>query len=140
MIAFLRKYSTVILLSLLLILLVLAWLFPSAGLKLGIAFLFLSFLIASLVVLEKHKKAYRNGQITRSVFIRNAVIEITGTGLVMLLAGLLGRVAAGLATQAINHELFRMIAGVVVGLLVGLGLGMLAKQTLRRLVKIPPNV
>ena len=140
MITFFKKHSTIIWLSLLLTLLVLAWIFPSAGLKLGIAFLLVSFLIASLVVLEKHQKAYRKGQITRSVFIRNAVIEITGTGLVMVMAGLLGRYAAGIATQPIHHELFKVIAGIAVGLVVGLGLGLLAKRTLRRLVEVSPKM
>ena len=125
--------------SLLLILLILAWIFPSSGLKLGIVFLLLSFLFTSLVVLEKHQKAYRKDEITRGIFIRNSTIEISGTGLIMVLAGLLGRAAAELATQPIQHELVRVIAGIVVGLLVGLGLGLLAKKTLRRLVELAPK-
>ena len=68
------------------ILLVLAWAFPAMGLKLGIAFLLFSFLIASLVVLEKHRKAYRKDELTRGIFIRNAVLEVSGTFLGMLLA------------------------------------------------------
>src|SRR5215211_5415756 len=101
MIAFLNKYSTIILLSILLILLALARIFPTVGLKLGIIFLFVCFFIASLVVLEKHKNAYRKGEITQSIFIRNAVLEISGTWIVMVLAGLLGRAAAGAITQPI---------------------------------------
>lgn len=136
MMAFLSKHSTLILLSLLGTLLVLAWVFPSAGLKLGIAFLLLTFLIASLAVLEKQQKAYRKGEITQGVFIRNAVLEITGTFLVMLLAGPLGRVMAEVTTQGISHDLLRILAGIVIGLLVGLGVGTLAKKTLRRLVQV----
>src|SRR5215213_3767654 len=64
MTTFLKKHSTLIFMSLLGTLLVLAWLFPSAGLKLGIAFLLLIFFIASVLVLEKHKPAYRTGSIT----------------------------------------------------------------------------
>ena len=137
MTTFLRKHSSILLLSLLLILLLLAWIFPSAGLKLGIAFLLLTFLIASLVVLEKHKQAYCKGKITRGVFIRNAVLEMSGTWTIMVLAGLLGRHAAGAATQQIDHDLMRVIAGIAVGLLVGLGVGLLGKKTLRRLVDVP---
>jgi hypothetical protein len=139
MAAFITKHSTVILMSGLAVLLILAWVFPSAGLKLGIAFLVLSFLIASLVVLEKHKKAYRKEEITRNVFIRNAVLEISGTFLVMLLAGLLGRYSAEVVTQQIEHVLMRVIAGIGVGLVVGIGVGALAKRTLRRMVDVLPR-
>ncbi|HEX5941938.1 MAG TPA: hypothetical protein VFY66_06640 [Anaerolineales bacterium] len=139
MTAFLTKHSTTILMSGLMILLILAWIFPTAGLKLGIAFLLLTFFIASLAVLEKHKKAYRKEKVTRGVFIRNAVLEINGTFLVMLLAGLLGRYAAQITTQQIGNDLIRVGAGIGVGLLVGLGVGMLAKKTLRRLVDVPPQ-
>ena len=139
MTAFFKKHSFKILISLLLTLLLLAWIFPSAGLKLGIAFLLVSFLIASLAVLEKHKLAYRKGEITQSVFIRNAVLEISGTFLIMLLAGILGRYVAEFATQQIGNDLIRIIAGIVVGLIVGLGIGFLAKKTLRRLVEVAPS-
>jgi hypothetical protein len=139
MTALLKKHVTIILLSLLVILLVLAWLFPSAGLKLGIAFLLLSFLIVSWLALEKQKNAYRKEQITRSIFIRNAVIEMSSVWIVMALAGLLGRNAAGFATQQIGNDPLwvRMVAGIVVGLLVGIGVGALAKKMLRRLVEVP---
>ena len=81
----------------------LAWIFPDAGLKLAIAFLVLGFLIASLVV---------------------------------QLAGLLGRYSAEVVTQQIGNDLIRVIAGIVVGWVVGMGVGMLAKKTLRRLVDV----
>jgi hypothetical protein len=139
MTAFLKKHSTLILLSLLGILLILAWNFPSAGLRLGIAFLLISFFLTSWLVLEKHREAFRQGEITRGRFIRNAVIEISGTWLIMGLAGLLGRYAAGIATQPIGNDLLRVLAGLGVGLVVGLGVGILAKKTLRRLVAVSPN-
>jgi hypothetical protein len=139
MTAFFTKHSTIILLSGLVTLLILAWIFPSAGLRLGIAFLLLSSFIASLAVLEKHKKAYRKGEITRGVFIRNAAVEISGGFAVMLLAGLLGRNAAEIATQQIGNDVVRLVAGIAVGLLVGLGVGLLAQKTLRRLVEISPQ-
>ncbi len=135
MTTFFKNHSTIMLISLLLMLLVLAWIFPSAGLKLGIAVLLLSFLTASLAVLEKHKNAYRKGEITRQIFIRNAVLEISGGFLVMLLAGLLGRSAAEVATQQISHDLIRVIAGIAVGLLVGIIVGAVANKTLRRWVQ-----
>jgi hypothetical protein len=136
MTAFLKKHSTAILLFLLLTLLVLAWVFPSLGMKLGIVFLLLSFLIASLIVLERHRNAYRKGKITRGIFVRNAVMEISGTFLIMVFAGLLGRYAAEVTTQQIGNDFLRIAVGIVVGLVVGLGVGMLAKKTVRRLVKV----
>ena len=137
MTTFFKNHSTIVLISLLLLLLVLAWIFPSAGLRLGITFLLLSFIIASLAVLEKHKKAYQKGELARGVFIRNAVLEISGTFLIMLLAGLLGRYAAEVTTQQIGNDLLQVVVGIVVGLVVGLGVGILAKKTLRRLVEVP---
>jgi hypothetical protein len=139
MTALFTKHSTIFLMTGLVILLILAWVFPTAGLRLGIAFLLLSFLIASLVVLENHKKAYRKGEISRGVFIRNAALEISGAFIIMLLAALLSRSAAEAVTQQIGNELIRVIVGLVVGLLVGLTVGFLAKKTLRRLVEIPPS-
>ena len=137
MTAFLTKYSTLILISLLVMMLVLAWVFPSAGLKIGIVFLLSSFFLAGTAVIYKHQKAYRKGEIGRKIFIRNAAIEISGVFLVMLLAGLLGRLAAEAATQGVVPHLLRVLAGIGVGLLVGLGVGMLGKRMLRRLVEIP---
>ena len=136
MTTFFRKHSTPILFLLLLTLLVLAWLFPSAGLLLGIIFLLLSFFIAGFAVLGKHKEAYRQGKIGRSVFIRNAVLEITGILFAMVLAGLLGRYIAKIATQQMNNDLIRVIAGIMIGLLVGIGIGAFAKNTWGRLVKM----
>jgi hypothetical protein len=135
MIAFFRKYSTPILLFLLLTLLILAWLFPSSGLILGIIFLFFSFLIASSAVLEKHRQAYLQGRITRSVFIRNVLLECSGILLAMVLAGILGRYIAGIATRQIDNGLIRLIAGIMVGLLVGIGIGILTRKTWGRLAK-----
>jgi hypothetical protein len=140
MAAFITKHSTIILMSGLAIILILAWIFPAAGLKLGIAFLLWTFFVASLAVLEKHKNAYRRGEMTQRVFIRNGVLEISGTFLVMLLAGLLGRQAAEAATQQIGDGLLRSVAGIVVGLLVGMSVGGLAKKTLRRLVDTPRRI
>ena len=136
MAAFFRKHSTPILFFLLVTLLILAWLFPSAGLILGIIFMLFSFFIASSVVLEKHKEAYRQGKITRGIFIRNVLLEGTGILLPMILAGLLGRYMAGIATRQIDNDLTRVIAGIMVGLLVGMGVGTFVRKTWGRFAKI----
>lgn len=137
MTAFIKKHSTPILFCILLTLLVLAWRFPWAGLRLGIIFLLFSLVTGSLAVVEKHRQAYRQGKIRRGVFIRNAVLEITGILLAMTLAGLLSRPLAASATQGIGNGVIRAIAGIVVGLLAGIGIGFVVKRTWGRLVKVP---
>jgi hypothetical protein len=129
MAAFFTKHSTPTLFFLLLTFLALAWLFPAAGLILEIVFLPLSLVIASLVVLEERKEAYRQGQITRSVFIRKAMLEITGILLAMVLAGLLGRYVTEIATRQMENGLIRTSAGMLVGLMVGIGVGIFARKT-----------
>lgn len=136
---FLKRRSSVVLMTLLLSMLALAWVFPSAGLRLGIGFLLISVSLASWLVLEKHREAFRKCEIRRRVFIRNAVVEISGTWIVMGMAGVLGRMAAGIATQPLAEGLVRVLAGIGVGLAVGLVVGMLAKKTLRRLMEIRPS-
>ena len=135
MAVFLKKYSTPILFFVLLTLLILAWRFPAIGLKLGIIFLLITLLTAGLAILEKHKQAYRAGQITRSIFIRNAALEFTGVLLAMSLAGWLGRPLAKLATQGIEDDLIHLVAGMVVGLLAGMGIGLLVRQMWGQLIR-----
>jgi hypothetical protein len=133
---FLRKHTTLILVSLLLAMCVLAWSFPSARPVLGIVFLSLSFLIVSAALVQKHLDLYRKGAIPRSVFLRNVALDLTGTGLTMIMAGLLARVAAELATRQIDHDLLRFAAGILLGLLIGLVVGGLVKQIWGRFVKL----
>jgi hypothetical protein len=132
---FLRKHTTLILISLLLAMCILAWYFPSARPVLGIVFLSLSFLLVSSTLVHKHMEAYRKGAISRSVFLRNIALDLTGTGLAMISAGLLARVAAELATRQIDDDLLRFAAGILLGLLIGLAVGGLVKQTWGRFVK-----
>lgn len=131
----LTKHAHFVLISLLVVLLLLAWFFPSAGLVLGIAFLLLSFLIVSFVVIRKQREAYRSGRTTRGAFVWNTVLEIAGAGLAMVAAGLLGRSFAGIATAQIDNDLLRFTAGIAIGLLTGLGVGFLLSQTWGRLVR-----
>ena len=134
----LRKHSTIILISLLLAVLVFAWLFPSTRFFLGIMFLFFSFFIAGAAIFLKHREEYRRysspteaereGKLTRRVFIRTVSLEITRTWLAMILAGLLGRMIAQIATQPITDAITKMIVGIIIGLLVGIGVGVLVSQ------------
>jgi hypothetical protein len=133
--SFFKKHSTILQISILLTLLVLAWFIPAERLFLGLSFVLTSFLVASAAIVEKHKGAYDQGKVTRRVFLRNALLEVTGGGLAMVLAAMLGKYAAGLAAQQIEDGLLKLIIGLLVGLLVGLGVGALAKKTWGRFVK-----
>ena len=90
MTVFFKRHSTFILISLLVTFLILSWMIPSERLFFGITFVLLSFLVGSAAILAKHQQAYRDGRITRAVFIRNAALEIGSTLTIMLLAGFLG--------------------------------------------------
>ena len=131
----LAKHSALILISLLLALFALAWLFPSAGPVLGVTVLVLSFLLVSFVVLQKHRDLYRQGSISRSLFLRNTLLEIAGAGLAMVCAGLLGRWLAGLLTPGIEDTLVRFVAGIGIGLLAGISMGSLLSKALGRLLR-----
>jgi hypothetical protein len=135
MTAFFNKHATLVLASFLAALLILSWVIPSERLFFGITFVLFSFLVAGAAVLEKHREAYRQGRVRRGVLCRNILLEITGVGIAMLLAGLLGKYAAGLAAQQVEGGPLRLVAGLVVGLLAGLGVGVLARRTWRRLVR-----
>ena len=136
MIIFFKKYSTILLISLLAVVLVLAWLFPSSGLVPEIAFLLFSFAISGAIILEKHKELYRQGKVTRSVFIRNTALEIAGTWLAIILAGLLGRYIAEMATSQFNGALLKSIAGIAIGLLVGIAVGIFTSRAWSRFMKM----
>lgn len=131
-----KNYRTLISVALLLVVLFFARLFPAAGLILGVTFLLFSLIIASLAVIGKHREAYRQGQITRAIFIRNIFVEILGVLIAMALAVLLGRYIAQIATEHINNALTKFIAGILIGLLVGIGVSILVKHVWGRIVKL----
>lgn len=135
MITFLRKHSTMMSILFLLAILISVWQFPSAGLILGVILLLFSLFIASSAIVEKHRKAYLQGKITRGVFVRNTVVEIFGILLAVILAGLLGRTIAEIATEQISSDLTKLIAGMVIGLLAGMGIGLLVKRTWGKFVR-----
>jgi hypothetical protein len=135
MITLLTRYLHFILISLLLALFVLAWLFPGAGTLVGTAFVLLSFSIVSVAIVRKQRDSYSRGRISRGMFLRNVVLEITGTGLTMVAAGLLGRTLAGMLTAQVNDDLVRFAAGMGIGLLAGILVGLFVSQTWGRLVR-----
>jgi hypothetical protein len=117
-------------------LLISMWLFPSFGLMLGILLLLFGFVLAGSTVVEKHRPAYLQGEISRGVYVRKILFDIDGSLLALLLAGFLGRYVAEIAAQQISHNLTRLIAGIVIGLVIGIAVGILVKQAWERLVKI----
>jgi uncharacterized membrane protein required for colicin V production len=60
--------------------------------------------------------------------VRNVLIETAGLLLAMVLAGLLGRYIAQIATQQISNDQIRIAAGIATGLLVGIGVGVLMQR------------
>lgn len=132
-----KNYLTLILVLLLLIIvLICAWLFPSAGLILGVTVFLFGLIIASFAVTRKHRQAYLQGKISRGIFIRHILVEIFGILLTMVLAGLLGRYIAQIATEHVNNALVRLVAGILIGLLTGIGVSILVKHTCGRIVKL----
>lgn len=84
---------------------------------------------------QRNWKTYLQGKITRSVFMRNVILEIFGILLAMTLAGLLGRYIAEVATAQITNDIARFIAGILIGLLAGVCVAILVKRTWGRLLK-----
>lgn len=130
-----RKYSMIISVLLFLGLLIFIWLFPSSGLILTILFLTCGFALASFPVIAKHRQAYLQGKISRSVCIRNILLDVTGILLALILAVLLGRYIADIATNKISNDLIKLIAGIMIGLSIGIVVGTLVKNTWKRLAK-----
>jgi hypothetical protein len=136
---FSKKYSALVLIPLVLGIFSLAWSFPAAGYIITIVFLAGSFLLVSFAIVQKQRSLYRQGITTREVFLRNVFVEITGTGLGMVLAGLLGRYIADFVTPPIQHDLAKFMAGIAIGLLSGILMGMLVSRTWGRLVRVSPR-
>ena len=115
--------------------LLLVLLLPSIGMMISITLLFFSLIVASLYVMKRNRDAYLQGKITPGGFLRDTSLEIFGILLGMILAGLLGRHLAEIATTQIANEFIRNLASILVSLLVGAGAGWLMQQARGRLVK-----
>lgn len=131
MLTFIIAYLSILLIALLL---VPGW----AGAITSIA-LFISFAIAIFFVLQKQMKLYREKPTSRIKLARNILLESMGVLLAMVLAGLLGRTIAQIGTAQISNDLTKLIAGIVIALLAGMGVGFLVKRTWERLVKTSPE-
>ena len=119
----------------LVILVISLWFFPSATPIFGIAILLVSLGVAILFIIKKHRKAYFDSKLTRTIFVRNVSLEIFGILIATILAGLAGRYLAQVVTAQITHELAKLIVSIMIGILAGVGIGLLVKKTWGRLVK-----
>lgn len=120
------------------LLLVVLWAPAWAGAITSIV-LIVSFAVALFSVLQKQMKEYREKPTSRVKLARNVLFESMGVLFVMVLAGLLGRTIAQIGTAQIGNDLTKLIAGIVIGLLAGMGVGFLVKRTWERLVKTSPE-
>lgn len=124
---------------LLFVLILSMWLLPSGASAIGIALIALSLVITFFTIFRKHRSAYRLGKLTRSAFLRNTFLDISGILLAMVAAGLLAKYVAELVARPISHDLWRFVATILVGLLVGVSVGMLVNRAWARLVKTSPG-
>ena len=106
-----------------------------AGAVVGILFC-LTLAMAIFSILQKQKKLYREKRIGRTRLALNLLAEVMIILVGMILAGLLGRYFAEIATAQISHDLTKLIAGTVIGLLGGMSVGFLVKQMWSRLAKL----
>jgi uncharacterized protein YacL len=109
-----------------------------AGVITSIA-LIVSFAIAIFFVVQKQMKLYREKPTSRLKLARNVLFESMGILLAMVLAGLLGRTIAQIGTAQISNDLTKLIAGIVIALLAGMGVGFLVKRAWGQLVKTSPE-
>jgi hypothetical protein len=128
-----------ILILFLLLVVVSSWKSPSATPVLGIALIVVSLAIAFFFVFRKHRMAYLEGKLTRAAFVRNTCLDVFGILLAVALAGLLGRYVAGVVAMPIRNDLIRLLAGVIIGLLVGAGVGTLVFRLWGRFIKLSPE-
>lgn len=129
MTTFLKKYSILIPIIFIVVLFLCAWLFPPIGILVALTFLLFSLVIMTYSITEKHRRAYLKGNITKIIFLRNTILEITIILLAMLLAALLGNYLSRIATGQITSLLIRFIVGIIIGLLVGIVVGVFVKRT-----------
>ncbi|HJR80294.1 MAG TPA: hypothetical protein VJ821_09500 [Anaerolineales bacterium] len=134
----LGKYSILIPIVLLLAVIV-AWQSPAIRLILVLLLLLFSLVRALASIVAKHRTARLSGRVTQIISARNILIETIFVLAVMILAGILGRHVAQLATQQISHDFLQFVAGIATGLLVGIGVGAALHPIWGKLVKVPAD-
>lgn len=123
-------------LLLLVMLVILMWFVPSAMPVLVISLLLLSFGVAILLIIKRQRELYKRGDITLSELVRKIALEVFGVLLAMGLAGLAGRYLGRIVITQITDDLAKVIAGIVISLLAGAGVGVLVKRTWEQTIRI----
>ena len=100
---------------------------------LGWMMIFFIFSMAIFSVVRKQRKLFRENRISRTGLARNIFFEVTVILLTMIMAASLGRVLTEMAIQQFGPTLLGFAAGIVFGLVGGMGVGFLVKRTWGRL-------
>ena len=130
-----RSYLPILCIALLLALIAIFFLVPAwAGTAVSIA-LIISSATAIFSAVQKQMQLFREKPTGRFRLVLNVLLEIMGILLAMALAGLLGRYIAQLGTAQISNDLTKMVAGIVIGLLAGMGMGIVVTRTWGKLVR-----
>jgi hypothetical protein len=137
MLTWLSKHIAITSLLLIAVLIVVSLLSPSVGGILGTIILLFGLVLTGFTLIRKHRASYLQGQISRVVYIRNAIFEIIGVLMAMFLAAWIGNQIALLATRQIDNALTRFSAIILIGLTIGVIVGTLVKKTWNSLLKIP---
>jgi hypothetical protein len=135
MMNYLKKYSTLAIIFLPIILFILMVLYPFLSVALGIICFLFGVIVISYSICKTNRESYLQGKISRLIFFRNSLIEIIGFLLALILAALIGKYLAVLGTRQIDHENARLLAGLVIGLLAGAVIGALVKGVSNRMVR-----
>ena len=138
MTTFLKNRSTLIFVLLLLTMLLLTWLFPSARFVIEGTFILVSLALASLVVVGKNRESYQQGKLTRGAFVGHSLFDVFSVLLAMTAAGLLANSVAQILMAQAGSDVRTMAAVLATSLLAGISIGMLMKR-IRRQVLTPSN-
>ncbi len=114
----LQRSLPVVLLLLLGAFLLSLFFYPSISSSLSIVLLLASLIIASIFIVQKHLRSYKEGQITRPKFIRNILVDMIGLLLTIAVASFLGRMTA-LSLGKSLQTWMALIAAIAVAFLAG---------------------
>ncbi len=146
MLLFLQKHTSFISILPLVALLVALLFYPDSSQVLSSVVLF--FGIGTAIVFAVHGNWEKNkeGEVTRSEFIRTTILDLLGLALTMGAAMWLGRLAGGYAGQIVGIKAgqgWAMAAGIAAGMIAGFGaaflVGKLWGMVSNRLQATPPS-
>ena len=119
----LQKHAPTISILLLLALLIALFFYPPSARLLSSIMIVFGIGTAIIFTVHGNWESHKEGEITRSEFIRNTIIDLLGLALVMGLAIFFGRLASGYAGNA-----WGMLVGIIAGMAVGFGIAFLVQK------------